>query len=232
MFNFSADNQNVNIIKMETLIGPVVLFGFCGTQNEKEENLEFYKDEEKIMNSYTYFNQCCESYEEFNSYERNYKKNWSELQLEYLKQLEEIYRIEHNGELNKKFVSSSVTFGILNDKTIVGFLMLAKTMDTMLIVEIFVREEYRGKGIGKKLFDYVLKLYPSFIFTLHVSVFNEIAIGMYLKYNFLIVNTVEKYYEDKGKFPYVGEGTNAYYMLRFPIKTENLLSTLSEKIEL
>jgi ribosomal protein S18 acetylase RimI-like enzyme len=202
--------------KMSVFGEPVVLFGMCGCEDEFSEDTEFYKDINKIRNSYNYFNDCCESYEELMSYSRAYKKNWNETQFGYLKELEEIYREEHKCELSKIFVSLSVMFGILDENgKIMGFIMLAKTLDIMLVVEIFVKEEYRGQGIGKKLFDYVLNLYKTIPFTLHVSVLNVVAINMYLKYDFVIVDEVKNYYKDIGKEPYTEEGVNAYHMIKF-----------------
>lgn len=200
---------------MLTFDEPVVLFGMCGCEDELSENLDFYKNVNEVRDSYNYFNNCCESYEEFESYGRAYKKNWNDMQFEYLSQLEEIYRTEHKVELAKNFISLSVTFGIIHEGQIIGFIMMAKTLDTMLVVEIFVKDAYRGQGVGKKLFDHVLKLYDGMLFTLHVSVLNFVAWNMYLKYNFVIVDTIENYYKDMGIEPYTDEGVNAYHMIRY-----------------
>lgn len=199
---------------------PIVLFGFSGSENENETNLDFYKNINKIRNSYNYFNQNIKSYEELKSYSRDYKKNWNDTQLNYLNQLEKIYITEHNNKLQKEFVSLSITFGILQNEKIIGFLMLAKVNDELLIVEIFVRKEHRGEGFGKMLFDHIFKLYKNVRFTLHVSTMNLIALQMYLKYDFVIVDTVQNYYIDTGIEPYTDEGVNAYYMIKDLEKVE------------
>lgn len=207
---------------------PVVLFGMCGCEDEFSQDQDFYKDVDKVRNVYNYFNNCCESYEEYESYGRAYKKNWNDTQFDYLSQLEEIYKTEHKVELSKNFVSLSVTFGIIHEGQIIGFIMMAKTLDTMLVVEIFVKDEYRGQGVGKKLFDYVLKLYDGMLFTLHVSVLNFVAWNMYLKYNFVIIDTIENYYTDMGIEPYTDEGVNAYHMIRYIESKSGKVEIISE----
>lgn len=193
---------------------PIVLFGMCGCDDELSEDLDFYKNTEKIRNSYNYFTGYIENYEEYISCGRAYKKNWNETQLDFLKQMEEIYLEEHDDYLEPNFISLCVTFGIIIDGKIIGFIMIAKTGNIMLIVEIFVKTEYRGQGIGKKLMEHVLNLYKDMEFTLHVSVLNLIAFEMYLKYDFIVIYTIENYYGDKGIEPYTKEGVNAYHMIR------------------
>lgn len=211
---------------------PIVLFGMCGCEDELSNDQNFYKDVNKVRNTYNYFNGCYKSYAELESYSRAYKKNWNEIQLDYLTQLEEIYKTEHKAILSENFVSCSVTFGIVHDGQIIGFIMMAKTLDVMLVVEIFVKDEYRCMGVGKKLFNHVLNLYDGMQFTLHVSVLNLIAINMYLKYDFVIVNTLENYYQDKGFEPYTDEGVHAYHMIRYIKAINNESETDEEKVEI
>lgn len=211
---------------------PIVLFGMCGCEDELSNDQNFYKDVNKLRNVYNYFNNCCESYTEFESYSRAYKKNWNETQHDYLTQLEEIYETEHKLELSQIFVSLTVTFGVIHDDKIIGFIMMAKTFDVMLVVEIFVKDEYRGMGIGKKLFNHVLNLYDNISFALHVSVLNLVAINMYLKYDFVIVDTLKNYYTDMGFEPYTDDGIHAYHMIRYIKSTNSESKTDEGKVEI
>lgn len=77
-----------------------------------------------------------------------------------------------------------------NEK-IVGYVIA--DVDRNLIVSIAVHPEYRNKGYGKKLMDYVLKLMKGKIF-LQVRKSNKIAISFYQKIGFKKIKEIKKYY--------------------------------------
>ena len=82
------------------------------------------------------------------------------------------------------------------------------------LTKIAVKEEYRNKGYGYRLLNYMIrtaKARECEFMHLEVDVNNEAAIGLYSKMNFEIVRTRKKYYEN---------GNDAYDMLRGLIEVE------------
>ena len=80
-----------------------------------------------------------------------------------------------------------------NDKEIQGYAMVAKSFSTefgkpcIWIEDLFLKQEYRGLGIGSRFFEYIEKKYPDAIMRLEVEEENENAIRVYKKngYDFL-----------------------------------------------
>lgn len=74
-----------------------------------------------------------------------------------------------------------------NGKEIQGYGMIAKSFSTefgrpcIWIEDLYLKEEYRGKGIGSSFFQYLEKEYPDTIMRLEVEEENERAIRVYRK---------------------------------------------------
>ncbi len=74
-----------------------------------------------------------------------------------------------------------------------GYAMLAKSFSTefgkpcIWIEDIYIKEEYRGLGIGSRFFRYIEEKYPNVLFRLEVEAENERAVAVYQKagYEFL-----------------------------------------------
>jgi ribosomal protein S18 acetylase RimI-like enzyme len=200
-------------IDFEALSEPTVIFGMCGCDDFNSQNTDFYKDPDQLLDAYSYFNGDME-WKDYEKFMHHYKNNWNDAQLKCYEQLDKIYYGEHATYISPFYASSCVTFCIFDGANIVAFMMVAKTLDTILLAEIFVKDEYRGHGVGKKLLQHLINLYGKLPIELHVSVANTNALNMYLKFRFNIMNVIEKYYSDKGKEPYTGDGRNAYNMIR------------------
>ena len=77
-----------------------------------------------------------------------------------------------------------------NDGNIEGYAMLAKSFSTefgmpcVWIEDIYIKEEARGHGIGKKFFAYIEESYKGAIFRLEVEEDNERALALYKKCGF------------------------------------------------
>ena len=73
------------------------------------------------------------------------------------------------------------------DGGILGYAMLAKSFSTefgkpcIWIEDIYVKEEYRGLGIGSRFFDFIEEKYPHSLFRLEVEAENERALSVYRK---------------------------------------------------
>lgn len=82
-------------------------------------------------------------------------------------------------------------------KNIQGYAMVAKSFSTefgkpcIWIEDIYVKEEYRGLGIGSLFFNYIESRYPNSLLRLEVEAENKRAINMYNKCGFEILPYTE-----------------------------------------
>ncbi|MBQ6938144.1 MAG: GNAT family N-acetyltransferase [Clostridia bacterium] len=86
---------------------------------------------------------------------------------------------------------------IENLKEIQGYAMIAKSFSTEFgkpcfwIEDIYIKDEYRGAGLGKMLMDFILKKYTDCIFRLEVEEENERAVKLYEKCGFTVLPYME-----------------------------------------
>jgi len=88
------------------------------------------------------------------------------------------------------------------EKDINGFLLVYKNLDYYELEIIITAENMRKKGIASMLIEYFIKNYckKNDIILLEVSDKNEIAISLYKKFEFEIINIRKKYYKDSDAF--------------------------------
>lgn len=79
------------------------------------------------------------------------------------------------------------------NNVIKGFIICNHLYEKMEILLLFVKDEFRNQGIGKKLVEYLYNL--SEIITLEVSVENYPALHLYEKLGFKEVGRRPKYYK-------------------------------------
>ena len=122
----------------------------------------------------------------------------------------DILRINEIGSFfNKDFVKLFDIENKINDKisiilvyeegnVIKGFLYAEDLIDNIDLLEIVVDKKYRDMFIGSKLMEYLISnyCYHGKTITLEVAINNDIALKLYKKYNFKIVNIRKKYYGD------------------------------------
>ncbi len=95
-------------------------------------------------------------------------------------------------------------------KEIIGFLLGGYTAlpRQAHILSIAILQEYRGRGLGKKVLTHFLSTIQRLNYTsvkLEVNVDNHKAIKMYEEFNFKIESKIRKYYQD---------GSDAYLMIK------------------
>ena len=79
---------------------------------------------------------------------------------------------------------------ILEDGEIQGYAMVAKSFSTefgkpcIWIEDIYIKEAFRGKGIGKQFFDFITEKYAGCLFRLEVEEENSSALALYKKCGF------------------------------------------------
>ena len=84
-----------------------------------------------------------------------------------------------------------------NDGEIQGYAMLAKSFSTefgkpcIWIEDIYLKEKYRGQGIGSRFFKFIDEKYPGVIFRLEAEEDNKIAINVYKKAGFDVLPYLE-----------------------------------------
>ena len=71
-----------------------------------------------------------------------------------------------------------------------GYAMIAKSFSTefgkpcIWIEDLYIKEQYRGMGLGKMFLDFITEKYTGCIFRLEVEKENEGAVGLYEKCGF------------------------------------------------
>jgi GNAT superfamily N-acetyltransferase len=80
---------------------------------------------------------------------------------------------------------------------LLGYAMLAKSYSTeygkrcIWIEDIYIKEDYRGNGIGSKFFGFLEESYPDVLFRLEAEEENERAIHVYKKSGFDVMPYLE-----------------------------------------
>ena len=83
------------------------------------------------------------------------------------------------------------------DSEIEGYAMLAKSFSTefgkpcIWIEDLYIKEAYRGKGIGSSFFAFVEEKYPNVLLRLEVEEENERAIHTYEKNGYAVLPYME-----------------------------------------
>ena len=78
-----------------------------------------------------------------------------------------------------------------------GYAMVAKSFSTefgrpcMWIEDLYIKQEYRGTGIGSQFFEFIEKKYPDTILRLEVEEENERAINVYKKCGYEVLPYME-----------------------------------------
>lgn len=81
----------------------------------------------------------------------------------------------------------------------IGFVLIEDTIDVINIVDVFVREDYRRRGIAQELFKYIFEMFKSrkVKFMLEVREDNEAAYNLYVKLGFKSISVRKNYYRTK-----------------------------------
>lgn len=82
---------------------------------------------------------------------------------------------------------------LVENGEILGYGMLAKSFSTefgkpcIWVEDLYIKDEYRGGGIGSSFFKFIEELYPDCLFRLEVEAENKRALNVYKKmgYEFL-----------------------------------------------
>lgn len=81
------------------------------------------------------------------------------------------------------------------DDDILGYVIIEDVGDVINIVDVFVSEAYRKRGIATKLFEYIFDIYHNVRFMLEVRKSNTPARSLYDKLGFKQIYVRNKYYK-------------------------------------
>lgn len=105
---------------------------------------------------------------------------------------EQIYLIE------KYLLENNYIILVDKEEELNGFMLVYKNIDYYELELIIVSENSRKQGIGTKLINHFIDnfLKKDDIILLEVSCENKVAINLYKKFNFEIINIRKKYYNN------------------------------------
>ena len=84
-----------------------------------------------------------------------------------------------------------------NSNNIQGYAMVAKSFSTefgkpcIWLEDLYIKDEYRGLGIGKKFMEFITEKYRNAIIRLEVEKENGIAVKLYEKFGFDVLPYME-----------------------------------------
>lgn len=88
-------------------------------------------------------------------------------------------------------------FVFCENSNIIGYAMIAKSFSTefgkpcIWLEDLYLQNEFRGKGISALLFDYLKEVYSNYVFRLEVEAENKHAIHVYEKQGFTMLPYTE-----------------------------------------
>lgn len=96
-----------------------------------------------------------------------------------------------NADAFRKQVSEGYVYrGLYVDGKLAGYTGSVREKDRVFISKLYLLEEYRGQGFGRKLLEDVLSLYPEYSsFYLTVNKHNP-TLGMYEHFGFKVIDSV------------------------------------------
>lgn len=78
----------------------------------------------------------------------------------------------------------------------IGYILVEDVDDTINIIDVFIKEDYRHLGYASKILSYIINYYKdrNIRYMLEVRVDNTYAIKLYEKFNFKVIYVRKKYY--------------------------------------
>ncbi len=131
-----------------------------------------------------------------------------------IKDLDEIFKLESNSFKKDAFsrnlilnliLKNTFFFKLINNNDsneIVGFIIVIQDReDRVNLINLLISEQYQNKGYGSLLLKYTLNKIKEMnnieVIVLNVNSKNEVAIWLYQKVGFQIVQKIENYYRQK-----------------------------------
>lgn len=90
-----------------------------------------------------------------------------------------------------------LSFVVKNDEKVIAFCINSKKVEDCYIHRIVIDKDYRGKGLGNEMINYIQNQLNQKKISLKVNVNNIFAINFYFKMNFKIDSIQNEYYTMK-----------------------------------
>jgi ribosomal-protein-alanine N-acetyltransferase len=131
-----------------------------------------------------------------------------------IKDLNEIFKLESNTFKKDAFSKTSILnlilkntffFKLINDDNsneIVGFIIVIQDQEYRVnLINLLISKQYKNKGYGSHLLKHTLNKIKEMnnieVIVLNVNSKNKVAISLYQKFGFRIVQKIESYYRQK-----------------------------------
>jgi ribosomal-protein-alanine N-acetyltransferase len=131
-----------------------------------------------------------------------------------IKDLNEIFKLESNTFKKDAFSKTSILnlilkntffFKLINDDNsneIVGFIIVIQDQEYRVnLINLLISKQYKNKGYGSHLLKHTLNKIKEMnnieVIVLNVNSKNKVAIWLYQKFGFRIVQKIESYYRQK-----------------------------------
>ncbi len=108
---------------------------------------------------------------------------------------EEIFEADVDGCISKSPYIEGYIFE--DDEDILGYAMVAKSFSTefgkpcIWIEDLYIKESFRGLGIGSRFLKFIEEKYPNSVFRLEAEAENESAVKVYKKCGYEILPYME-----------------------------------------
>lgn len=101
-------------------------------------------------------------------------------------------------QILESFSSGSTSFyGIILNNNLLCVASILQTVDDINLLDIATRQDYKRKGLARKLLSYLIGLKgQNQTFSLEVKSKNEPAINLYKSLGFKVLNIRKRYYKD------------------------------------
>ncbi len=131
-----------------------------------------------------------------------------------VKDLDEIFKLESNTFKRDAFsknailnliINNTFFFKLLDDgnsNQIIGFIIIIQDRENRVnLINLLINKQYQNKGFGTHLLKYTLNKIKEMtnieVIVLNVNSKNKVAILLYQKFGFRIVQKIESYYRQK-----------------------------------
>lgn len=124
---------------------------------------------------------------------------YQELTKEYFEEFNNVYHGYKNEYIDSSYVLNHVynkTYIVLDNNKIIGFIIFAIIYDRCELIDLYINESYRNKGLAKNLLNIMLDNSKECNnISLEVRVDNISAYNLYLNFGFKVVSKRERYYK-------------------------------------
>lgn len=95
-----------------------------------------------------------------------------------------------------KISETDTKYFISDGNNIISYVIVQRLYEVLDIINVFTEEKYRKHGYATKILEYILTETDAHKIMLEVNENNIVAINLYKRLGFKIINTRKDYYKD------------------------------------